>query len=66
MLGRSFERRWQLDSDPSAYLTDGEHDADSNDAKQLRSKIAAEIIATNLPPQLAADYFAHLDIAVEQ
>ncbi|SPO21235.1 uncharacterized protein UTRI_00712 [Ustilago trichophora] len=68
MLGRNFERRWQSDSDPSPYLTtstEEEQESDCKDAKDLRAKIAAEIIATNLPPQLAREYFEHLHIQVD-
>ncbi|SJX60683.1 uncharacterized protein SRS1_11911 [Sporisorium reilianum f. sp. reilianum] len=66
-LGRSFERTWPLDSDPSIYLSsagDDEEAKDCTEAQQLRSKIAAEVVATLLPPQLAVEYFAHLHIAV--
>ncbi|SPC63651.1 uncharacterized protein UHOD_01005 [Ustilago sp. UG-2017b] len=67
ILGRSFERRWPLESDPSPYLVAGmEESADCKEAKELRRKIAAEIIATNLPPQLAAEYFTHLGFALEK
>ena len=64
-LGRSFERRWPLDSDPSAYLTDtpASGSDEPKEAEQLRRTIAAEIIATNLPPALAAEYCTHLGIA---
>lgn len=68
MLGRNFERRWQSDSDPSPYLTaaaEGEEESDCKEAKNLRAKIAAEIIATNLPPQMAIEYFGHLQIGVD-
>lgn len=43
-----------------------EESADCKEAKELRRKIAAEIIATNLPPQLAAEYFTHLGFALEK
>lgn len=67
MLGRSFERRWPLDSDPSPYLVAGmEQSTDRKEAKELRRQIAAEIIATSLPPRLAAEYFTHLEIALEK
>ncbi|EST06563.1 Ribonuclease H2, subunit B [Kalmanozyma brasiliensis GHG001] len=62
-LGRSFERRWTSDSDPTPYLTTEAEDCD--EAKKLRSRIAAEVIATNLPPKLAAEYFAHLGISLD-
>lgn len=68
MLGRTFERRWQLDSDPSPYVVnqaEGEKDADCEEAKELRKRIAAEIVATNLPPQLAAEYFTHLGLSLD-
>ncbi|SNX81964.1 uncharacterized protein MEPE_00669 [Melanopsichium pennsylvanicum] len=68
MLGRMFERRWQSESDPSAYLVapqQDQQDSDCKEAKELRKSIAAEVIATNLPPKLAEEYFTHLGIAGE-
>ncbi len=70
MLGRTFERRWSLDSDPSPYLIsqiaagEGE-ETDCKVAQELRRRIAAEVIATNLPPLLAAEYFTHLEIGTD-
>ncbi|CDU23257.1 uncharacterized protein SPSC_01886 [Sporisorium scitamineum] len=65
-LGRTFERSWPHDSDPSPYLSPSSSEAndDCKDAQQLRSKIAADIVATLLPPALAVEYFRHLQIDV--
>lgn len=62
-LGRSFERRWTGGQDPSPYLAEGEEDCE--EAKALRGKIAAEIVATNLPARLAVEWFAHLGIKID-
>ncbi|KAJ9476554.1 Ribonuclease H2 subunit B [Pseudozyma hubeiensis] len=63
-LGRTFERSWPHESDPSPYLslTENDEGQDCKDAAKLRSQIAAEVIATYLPAKLAAEYFAHLGV----